>query len=185
MKQELPQLVDERRFRRREQEQHVERDEFGRVSGTKSSNCSPSRRLTADSANGRRRKSPLVSSRSLALTSVHKLLDTAEPMSSISSRKLVAECRSRAADQAIWRLLPAERATRTCSCTSRKFFTATLSLLARSSLAHTIQGPGSQDGRESQGALRRFARQRQGAVRGVQEQAASWIWRRRLRRSRW
>ena len=31
MKQELPQLVDERRFRRREQEQ-VERDEFGRVS---------------------------------------------------------------------------------------------------------------------------------------------------------
>jgi hypothetical protein len=33
MKQELPQLVDERRFRRRDQEQdRVERDEFGRVS---------------------------------------------------------------------------------------------------------------------------------------------------------
>jgi hypothetical protein len=33
MKQELPQLVDERRFRRRDQEQQqVERDEFGRVS---------------------------------------------------------------------------------------------------------------------------------------------------------
>jgi hypothetical protein len=34
MKQELPQLVDERRFRRRDQEQGppVERDEFGRVS---------------------------------------------------------------------------------------------------------------------------------------------------------
>lgn len=32
MKQELPQLVDERRFRRREQEQ-VERDEYGRVCG--------------------------------------------------------------------------------------------------------------------------------------------------------
>ncbi len=35
MKQELPQLVDERRFRRRDQEQQpqppVERDEFGRV----------------------------------------------------------------------------------------------------------------------------------------------------------
>ncbi|KAK4154132.1 putative kh domain-protein [Chaetomidium leptoderma] len=30
MKQELPQLVDERRFRRRDQEQPVERDEFGR-----------------------------------------------------------------------------------------------------------------------------------------------------------
>lgn len=32
MKQDLPQLVDERRFRRREHEP-VERDEFGRVSG--------------------------------------------------------------------------------------------------------------------------------------------------------
>ena len=33
MKQELPQLVDERRFRRRDQEQQqVERDEYGRVS---------------------------------------------------------------------------------------------------------------------------------------------------------
>lgn len=32
MKQELPNLVDERRFRRREPEQQVERDEFGRVS---------------------------------------------------------------------------------------------------------------------------------------------------------
>lgn len=31
MKQELPNLVDERRFRRREPEQ-VERDEYGRVS---------------------------------------------------------------------------------------------------------------------------------------------------------
>jgi hypothetical protein len=30
MQQELPQLVDERRFRRRDQEQ-VERDEYGRV----------------------------------------------------------------------------------------------------------------------------------------------------------
>lgn len=33
MKQELPNLVDERRFRRRDQEQ-VERDEFGRVGFT-------------------------------------------------------------------------------------------------------------------------------------------------------
>jgi hypothetical protein len=31
MKKELPNLVDERRFRRREPEQQVERDEFGRV----------------------------------------------------------------------------------------------------------------------------------------------------------
>jgi hypothetical protein len=34
MKQELPNLVDERRFRRREPDQ-VERDEFGRVSRTR------------------------------------------------------------------------------------------------------------------------------------------------------
>jgi hypothetical protein len=33
--QELPQLVDERRFRRRDQDQ-VERDEFGRVSDPRS-----------------------------------------------------------------------------------------------------------------------------------------------------
>lgn len=31
MKKELPNLVDERRFRRREPEQQVERDEYGRV----------------------------------------------------------------------------------------------------------------------------------------------------------
>jgi len=31
MKQELPNLVDERRFRRRDQEPQVERDELGRV----------------------------------------------------------------------------------------------------------------------------------------------------------
>ena len=31
IKQELPQLVDERRFRRREQQEPVERDEYGRV----------------------------------------------------------------------------------------------------------------------------------------------------------
>ena len=32
MKQELPNLVDERRFRRRDPPEPVERDEFGRVS---------------------------------------------------------------------------------------------------------------------------------------------------------
>ena len=31
MKQDLPNLVDERRFRRREPREEVERDEFGRV----------------------------------------------------------------------------------------------------------------------------------------------------------
>ena len=41
MQQELPQLVDERRFRRRDQEQ-VERDEFGRVSCTPHNNAQSS-----------------------------------------------------------------------------------------------------------------------------------------------
>lgn len=31
MQKELPNLIDERRFRRREPEQNVERDEYGRV----------------------------------------------------------------------------------------------------------------------------------------------------------
>lgn len=69
MKQELPQLVDERRFRRREQEQ-VERDEYGRV-------CLQIwfvmwRMLTSSSANGLRRRSPSPSSPSLDLTFVRK-----------------------------------------------------------------------------------------------------------------
>lgn len=38
MKQDLPQLVDERRFRRREQDT-VERDEFGRVCASTFGSC--------------------------------------------------------------------------------------------------------------------------------------------------
>lgn len=56
MKQELPQLVDERRFRRREQEQ-VERDEFGRVCTTAKTGP-PHSSLTNSSANGPRRRFP-------------------------------------------------------------------------------------------------------------------------------
>jgi hypothetical protein len=54
MKQELPQLVDERRFRRRDQEQApVERDEFGRVRGFASSFCQDlSNMKTAQMARG-------------------------------------------------------------------------------------------------------------------------------------
>lgn len=52
MKQELPNLVDERRFRRREPEQ-VERDEFGRVNWSLVLD-SPLFRLTLYSANGLR-----------------------------------------------------------------------------------------------------------------------------------
>lgn len=53
MQQELPNLVDERRFRRREPEQ-VERDELGRVSRSHDQLCS--RRLPV--ANPRQRKWP-------------------------------------------------------------------------------------------------------------------------------
>jgi hypothetical protein len=53
IQQELPQLVDERRFRRRDQEQ-VERDEFGRV---RFHNRAMRRILTSHSANGPRRRS--------------------------------------------------------------------------------------------------------------------------------
>jgi hypothetical protein len=52
MKEDLPNLVDERRFRRREPE-NFERDEFGRVCST-TVHCVHS--LTQYSANGQKRK---------------------------------------------------------------------------------------------------------------------------------
>lgn len=122
MKQELPQLVDERRFRRRDQEQQppVERDEFGRVSGR------PVRLLafcdlTVNSANGLKRRFLLVLSLFRASTSVPRLWDTAAPMSSISSKKPAAACRSKAAVPDTWKLRRGERATRTCFYTLRKY----------------------------------------------------------------
>ena len=58
MKQELPNLVDERRFRRREPEQ-VERDEFGRVSDLhNASTVTP--RSPGHSANGPKNGFPLI-----------------------------------------------------------------------------------------------------------------------------
>lgn len=54
MKEDLPNLVDERRFRRREPE-NFERDEFGRVWAPSSSNFTL---LTLPSANGRRKRFP-------------------------------------------------------------------------------------------------------------------------------
>lgn len=69
MKQELPNLVDERRFRRREPE--VERDEFGRVSFL-SHSSSNGNLLTNNSGNGQRRRSLSISSHSLGSTFVRK-----------------------------------------------------------------------------------------------------------------
>jgi len=56
MKQDLPNLIDERRFRRREPEK-VERDEFGRVSQHRAVNVAP---LTIRSASGQKRRSILI-----------------------------------------------------------------------------------------------------------------------------
>lgn len=65
MKQELPNLVDERRFRR-QREHDGERDEFGRVR-TKYTHRPRQRKLTpSTSANGPKSVSPLTWSRSQA-----------------------------------------------------------------------------------------------------------------------
>jgi len=113
MKQELPQLVDERRFRRREQET-VERDEFGRVCVPA---VSPNRRTVTDlvSANGRKRRYPSTWSLCLGSTSALRLSVTAVRMSSTSSRRLVAVFRSRAAVLASWKSPLDVRAMRICS----------------------------------------------------------------------
>lgn len=70
MQQELPNLVDERRFRRREPEQ-VERDEFGRVcppEGTTNTILTdPS--ISFSSVNGRKNESPSTSNPYQASTS--------------------------------------------------------------------------------------------------------------------
>lgn len=148
MKQELPQLVDERRFRRRDQEQQppVERDEFGRVSGRLVDLlvfC-----LTVDSANGLRRRFLLVSSPFRVSTSVPKLWGTAAPTSSIFNKKPGAVCRSKAAVPDIWKLRRGERATRTCFCMLRKYNSAWLP-----DLTNRLQWSRPQYGCESQRAL--------------------------------
>ncbi len=74
MQQELPNLVDERRFRRREPEQ-VERDEFGRV-GTYP--ISREAVLIWSSVNGPKRKFPLTLNPFRASTSELKLWAMAE-----------------------------------------------------------------------------------------------------------
>jgi hypothetical protein len=71
MKQELPNLVDERRFRRREPEA-VERDEFGRVCICLDSEASNT--YFDNSANGPKRRFQSTSSLFLASTFVLKLL---------------------------------------------------------------------------------------------------------------
>lgn len=75
MKQELPNLVDERRFRRREPEA-VERDEFGRVSFA----IVVVSFADKTSANGQKRRSPSTSNPFQDSTCVLKWLDMAALM---------------------------------------------------------------------------------------------------------
>jgi len=83
MKQELPNLVDERRFRRREPDA-VERDEFGRVCIF----CEFQAFITnLISVNGRKRRSRSISNHFLASTFVLKLLVMVALMSSISNKR--------------------------------------------------------------------------------------------------
>ena len=117
MKQELPNLVDERRFRRRETEQ-VERDELGRVSNSVLNETVITDGLI--SVNGRRRRSPLISNLSLALISVLRLLAIKVYMSSTFNKNPDAVSRSRAVAPDSWSWQLGVRATKTCICTLRK-----------------------------------------------------------------
>lgn len=118
MKQELPNLVDERRFRRREPEQ-VERDEFGRVSITDFGE-----EIITDmphSANGPKRRFRSTLNHFLASISVLKLLVMEVPMSSIFNRRLDAVSRSKAGVQDSWSMALVVRAMRTCIFMLRKY----------------------------------------------------------------
>jgi hypothetical protein len=102
MKQDLPNLIDERRFRRpeREERQQVERDELGRVCGE---GLLLRLLLTSIlSANGP--KSTFPSTLSLSMDSIFVLasLVKAVKMSSTSSRRLAVESRSRVVVPVSW-----------------------------------------------------------------------------------
>lgn len=118
MKQELPNLVDERRFRRREPDQ-VERDEFGRV---RCSSVKESLNAHSDnSVNGLRRRSPLILNRFRALIFVLKLLGTEVHMSNTFNKKRDAVSRSRAVALDSSSMALIRKVMRICICMSRKY----------------------------------------------------------------
>jgi hypothetical protein len=118
MKQELPNLVDERRFRRRETEQ-VERDEFGRVRSIFAK--SYFKVLTLCSENGQRRRSLSISSLFPVSTYVLKLSVTVVRMLSTFNRKPDAVYRSKDVAPASWNTARAVKVMKTCICMLRKF----------------------------------------------------------------
>lgn len=117
MKQELGSLVDERRFRRREPVEQLERDEFGRV-----------RRLAYDvkfgtnkrSVNGPKNVFLSASNRYQVSTCVLPLLVIKEHMSSTYNRRLGVESRSREGVLGLWRITLIERVMKKCIYMSRK-----------------------------------------------------------------
>lgn len=118
MKQELPNLVDERRFRRREQPE-VERDEFGRVSQTMSSD---ELQLADDSlyrGNGPRNEFLSTLSRSKVSTCEPRLSVKVERTSSIFNKRQVAKSRSKDAAPASENMAQIERAMSPCICMLR------------------------------------------------------------------
>lgn len=117
MQQELPNLVDERRFRRREPEQ-VERDEFGRVS---SNQIREETLLTPNSVNGQRRRFLLTLNPFLVSTFVLRLLVMAVFMSSISNKKLGVVYRSRDVVLDSWSMALAKKVMSPCTCMLRRF----------------------------------------------------------------
>jgi hypothetical protein len=113
IQQDLPNLVDERRFRRREPE-NFERDEFGRV-------CLANTYLIVstnlDSENGPRRRSPLVLNLLAASICEHRSSAVVVITSSIFNRRPAAKFRSRVEAQASWSHRAAKRARSPCIST--------------------------------------------------------------------
>lgn len=117
MKQELPNLVDERRFRRREPDA-VERDEFGRVCIFREIEALISNLI---SVNGRKRRSRSISNHFLASTFVLKLLVMVALMSSISNKRPDAVFRSKAVAPDSWNTVLVVRVMRICISMLRKY----------------------------------------------------------------
>lgn len=118
MKQELPNLVDERRFRRREPDA-VERDEFGRVGHVLFEYTLSTDKF--NSASGRRKKFRSILSQSQVSISALRLLATAAPMSSTSSKRLDAAFKLREWVLDSWRLALVKRAMSPCTCMLRRY----------------------------------------------------------------
>lgn len=110
MKQDLPNLVDERRFKRREPPEPVERDEYGRV-GLEVSPCLENLTNLPTSANGLRKRFPSILSPFQASIFEQQLSGMVASMSNTFSRRHVVGCRSKVAGLVLWNMGLAMRAT--------------------------------------------------------------------------